>query len=102
MTTQVVMIDVVEDVNLYYVEYCACMRNKNTPPFSSPTKNFISLINLPHQLPGKHFGSICVCVCVCCSRYPGRMPFLNYEAVEFQPRTVANPALDSGCPTRIL
>ena len=33
---------------------------------------------------------------------PGRMPCPNYEAVEFQPRTVDNSALDSGCPARIL
>ena len=39
---------------------------------------------------------------MCCSRSPGRMPCPNYEAVEFQPRTVDNSALDSGCPACIL
>ena len=39
---------------------------------------------------------------LCCSWSLGRMPCPNHEAVEFQPRTVDNSALDSGCPARIL
>ena len=49
---------------------------------------------------------------VVCSRYPGweGMPKLSggvgsnrYAALNrFQPRTVDNPALESGCPTRII
>ena len=35
-------------------------------------------------------------VVVVCSRYPGRKAYPNYEALGFQPRTVANPDLDSG------
>ena len=31
-------------------------------------------------------------LCCCCFRSPGRMPCPNYEAVEFQPRTVDNSA----------
>ena len=42
------------------------------------------------------------CSVGCCFRSPGRMPCPNYEAVEFQPRTVDNSALDSGCPARII
>ena len=43
-----------------------------------------------------------VTYCCCCSRSPGRMPCANDEVVEFQPWTVDNSALDSGCPARIL
>ena len=41
-------------------------------------------------------------VAVVCSWSPGRKACPNYEAVKFQPWTLAKPALDSRCPTRIL
>ena len=49
-----------------------------------------------------HYISEDVTLVQCCSRSPGRMPCANYVAVEFQPRTVDNSALDSRCPARIL